>query len=353
VGEETVLPPTTADIDGYRVTIYPPHRSQLAENRDEIPLVEQARLLAPTETPTLPAIRMDGDQVLESDVIQIDFVADSFDRRIDESPDDPPIEFVFRILNGFLRRFRTVGRAFQLQSLNPQRTTWRIQYLNDDGTPLEPEEGLFRGRGTGRMSYRLVGLPLHTWQRIHELPLEYAPPPADDLLLDAFGLLPHVGAAVVLGFAALETQIESVLDQLALAHDVGSELWAWINDRNDYRKAPSTGEQFDSLLRAVTGDSLKDRPPLWEAFANLRAARNTFVHDGEAVLGGSPVSSDRALELLQRAGDVMDWVEGLVPEADRRPRDEQLTEFEITSQLSVATDDSRDPRDDEQVDNSG
>jgi hypothetical protein len=94
------------------------------------------------------------------------------------------------------------------------------------------------------------------WDRIHELPASYRSTPWDELILDALARLPHVGAAVVLGFSALEVRIEAALNDLARLYGVRPEVWEWINDRGP--KEPAIIEQFDSLLKAVTGRSLKE-----------------------------------------------------------------------------------------------
>jgi len=131
---------------------------------------------------------------------------------------------------------------------------------------------------------------------------------------------------VVLGFSALEVRIEAALNDLARLYGVRPEVWEWINDRGP--KEPAILEQFDSLLTAVTGRSLKEDNRLWDGFQNLRKARNSFVHDGIAVLGGIPVAPPRATELLQLAGEIIDWVDELLPEALRRPRHDVEMRFE-------------------------
>lgn len=99
-------------------------------------------------------------------------------------------------------------------------------------------------------------------------------------------------------------------------------MWEWINDRADstHLKAPSVSEQFDSLLKAITGRSLKDEAKLWEGFQNLRKARNSFVHGGVGVIGGKAVDRDQALTLVGVANEILDWIDGLLPVGDRRPK---------------------------------
>jgi hypothetical protein len=105
-------------------------------------------------------------------------------------------------------------------------------------------------------------------------------------------------------------------------------LWHYINNRGDYQKDPSVKEEYDVLLRALTGRSLKEEPVLWEAFCNLRGARNALVHGGTLTIGGRPITRNQAYELVGRAKEIALWVESLLPGSARRPA-------EIPCQLDV------------------
>jgi hypothetical protein len=62
---------------------------------------------------------------------------------------------------------------------------------------------------------------------------------------------------------------------------------------------------------------------LWQLFKDLDKARNTLVHSGVAVdTTGTVVSADRALELIDGAQRIVDWIEALLP-VDRRMRRHQ------------------------------
>jgi hypothetical protein len=86
----------------------------------------------------------------------------------------------------------------------------------------------------------------------------------------------------------------------------------WITKRGFFLKEPSTDEQFDVLLKIFSGKSLKDEPTLWEAFRNLKEARNNFVHKGRAEIGGKPVTSDVASRLVASTRDIIRWTEKLI-----------------------------------------
>jgi hypothetical protein len=90
---------------------------------------------------------------------------------------------------------------------------------------------------------------------------------------------------------------------------------------------------FDSLLLAVARRSLKEDNRLWEGFQNLRRTRNTFVHEGKAIIGGAPVDVVEAARLIGIAREILDWVDQLLPGAHRRPVYDNPDQFENTIRL--------------------
>jgi hypothetical protein len=72
-------------------------------------------------------------------------------------------------------------------------------------------------------------------------------------------------------------------------------------------------EQYDALLKLLTGHSLKDEPLLWEAFKNLKDARNAFVHEGIAKIGQTPVSTESANKLIASASDIIAKIREWLP----------------------------------------
>jgi hypothetical protein len=133
----------------------------------------------------------------------------------------------------------------------------------------------------------------------------------------------ELGPSLVLAATAVETRVATALDLLA-SDKVDDDLWAWINERgDDYTKIPTIAEQLDQLLKSLGGRSLKDDPRLWQAGVHLRQARNSFVHDGRAALGKKTktlVTRTKARELVAQAGEIIDFIEALLPEDSRRPR---------------------------------
>ena len=150
--------PVDLDLGAYRAKLFRPYRSELAEVTEELPLSERPGLLRRAESPTQPLIRMNEEQVVAADVIQVDFSAEDFDRRLGAS-NDPPVSLLFEVVNGFLARYRTLARGFQITALAPTNTMWRIEYLNDDGSDLEPQQGLARALVGASFTVELMGLP--------------------------------------------------------------------------------------------------------------------------------------------------------------------------------------------------
>jgi len=151
------------------------------------------------------------------------------------------------------------------------------------------------------------------WNTVATLPAEYQPPLWDKLLLDAEAALPDIGATVVLAATALETIAKAVVDYLARSNAVPPELWTWINERDHFMKEPSVEERLDSLLTILGGQSLKTQPHLWEAFKNLKKARNSCVHEGKPAIGDKLVTEEIASQLIDKAIEGVRWLERFLP----------------------------------------
>jgi hypothetical protein len=171
------------------------------------------------------------------------------------------------------------------QPLDPRRSAWRIEYLEDSGGELQPVDGLHRKRSGQGLSLRLVGLRKEVWEEAQALPADFAPPIWDTLLLDADALWPDVDASIALANAALEVFSKWLLDEVAACNSLPQGLWEWINNRDQWLQEPSVDDRFGSLLKALAGRSLKEEPKLWEAYKELRQARNSFSHRGRPTVG--------------------------------------------------------------------
>lgn len=283
--------------EGVGVRVFPPVRSD-----------------APLPGGAPDEIKIDDVPAFAADALRIDFHKESFSRDRG-GPCDPSEQLLTRAVNSFLLRLRHVTRGASVHAIDFPRVTWRLQYLNDDETEFEKDEKLVRGLGTLHVSLNWVALNRAIWNDIHDLPPDYEPPPWEALLLDAHAELPSVGPAVVLAATALEVLIARALDGLATQQGLAPDLWAWINNRGNWLREPTVEEQYDALLKHFTGFSLKADSRLWETLMNLKAARNSFVHEGLAKIGGAPVSGERVQALVASAWEIVSKVrESLPPE---------------------------------------
>lgn len=327
--------PEEVTVGGLRALIYPPHRSRLqigdVSGESQVAASDVSRRLDPADPqPHAPNAQMDNRPVIVGDVLRIDLYADQFNRTIGAA-DDPVLNLAFNLANSWLQRFRTLNRIFWAKPFEKHHVPWKLEVLHDDGAHLAKEDGKWRYRLGSVTIFKQTGLDASVWNAIGSLSSSYEPEPSDELLLDAYGLLPQIGPALVLAHTAVETRAARTLDRLALLTGLNPRLWSWMTNRGDFTKDPSTAEQLDVLTKALTGKSLKENQSLWEGFQHLRQARNRFVHEGKATIGSSriPVDSDKATQLVQAAEAIIAWLEDLLPQAERRPR------FQSSSQLTV------------------
>jgi hypothetical protein len=314
-------------IGDFKALIYPPHHSKLevgdVSGESETAPNEVPKRLDPADPqPPLPGAEIGGNPVIVGDVLRIDFVRDQFDRSVGSNDWNMLVNMGFNLANSWLRRFRTLNRIAWAKPLTAEGVPWEVAILNDDGTTVEKEEHKWRQLLGSNRTIRYTGLDSLIWSAITSLPTNYEPQPSDELLLDAYALLPQVGPAIVLAYSAIETRVAQTLDRLAILTGQNPALWSWLTDREDHTKDPSTSDQLDVLAKALTGRSLKDDQQLWEKFRNLNSARNRFVHEGKATIGrsGTVVDASKAAELVQGAELIIDWLESLLPQDERRPR---------------------------------
>jgi len=156
------------------------------------------------------------------------------------------------------------------------------------------------------------------------------------LLLESERLRPEVGPAIVLAASALETRIDRLLQQGA--EQAGGEtlaLWSWLSDRSQWWREPSFSEKLSDMLAALSGRSLRDDTTLWEAFKNIRDARNKYVHEGVARIDNDQVTTEAATNLVAKARLILDWLERELPDEAKRPSFEGTHKFEIRLPLSA------------------
>jgi hypothetical protein len=302
---------------------------------------------ADLQSPNAPSdLTLDGKPAFEANVMRIDFYKDQFTRK-SGGPMDPPQELIAKVVDWFHSRLRFVTRATHARAPSFPLNQWRLEYTNDDGSPLEKVEGLARAWGALAFQWSFIGVSKETWQHIFSLPNDFEIPVWDELRLDAQAALPAVGTSVVLGASALEVFVSVILDSLAAKNGFPPELWKWINERGEKRgnplRQPSVDEQFDALLKHFVGHSLKDEPALWEAFRNLKTARNSFVHDGVAKVGGTPVDNGQAIALLGKVNEIIEKVRTWLPDELKWHQPAVSVEFKWTQGLFGPSRDGRPP----------
>lgn len=336
------LDPEEFEQAGFRFRVYPPYQaavSVLALRDSSTPVSDIVRSLHAADPPSTDlGITINGRPTIPANAIQIDVLKDDFDRTPTASAStaqsgDPPTDLLFEVANSILYRLRSVARAPGIHPIEAEGSCWRLEYLDDTGQLLTAERGKIRARNGGGFSVSVTGLTSSIWRACVGLERNFRPNVWEILLLDAEAQLPDVVPAVVLAAAALEVLIGASLEALAPTDRLATELWAFINNRGDYRKEPSVAEQYDQLLHALSGHSLKDRPDLWEVFRNLRDARNSLMHEGTLSIGGQPVTRSQAFTLIGRAKELAEWLEILLPPQARRPPLITDSQLQITRML--------------------
>jgi hypothetical protein len=304
----------------------------LPPGRSDVPLPHDA-----------PKLKIEGHPAFMADVFVVEFRKKEFDRRVTAEV-DPSKEVIQEVLSWFFRRLRYVIGAADMELIEFPFVPWRITYSADDGSELPEEKGLTRGRGTLRFNYKHKALTPRIWNDLFGLPVEFAPPQWEALLLDAKTAMPDVGAAIVLTATSLEVFISTVLDRLAARSAISPTLWEWINDRQFHLKEPSPEEQFDVLLKELCGKTLKSIPELWKAFKSIREARNKFVHTGTPLISGKPVTRDEAAGLIGRAREIVDFVKAALPEELRWPKFEYQIPMTVSFAIQREREESETPK---------
>jgi hypothetical protein len=339
------LPPLTyhgdreiEGIDEFQVLVGPPYRSRLSESSPDEPAFD-LNLFNPVDPQPADAnVTVGGVPAVRCDAIAVRIIASHFERAQEAAYEvvQSLLAVVCDAVNDLLQRLRVLARVTHMKPLTPDGLLFRVVLLDDSGAPVEAEEGKWRQmNSSGSVQIRQTAVTPAIWQELVDLG-EYETPPWDELLLDAMDLDVELGPSLVLAATAVETRIANALDVLA-SERVDGDLWTWINDRDDdFTKTPTVSEQLDHLLKTMGGRSLKDDSRLWQAGVQLRQARNTFVHDGRAMLGRrtkTPVTQERARELVTQAGEIIDFIEALLPEDKRRPR--LQNEVEVTTTTTI------------------
>jgi hypothetical protein len=212
-----------------------------------------------------------------------------------------------------------MGRLAHIVPLRLEELVYWGAYLRDTGEQLRRREGFLRARGFSMLSLDAIPISTSLWEETGRLMSSHKPATFDALLLDATAALPAVASAVTLAYAGLETYLDVALGRLPAARQLPPGYWRWQTDR---KRSPDPTEQLDSFLFVLCGRSLKvEDPKLWDDYLDLNRARNSLVHSGTAVdRAGKEVGPVRAIALVRSAHAIIEWVEVLLPAADRIAR---------------------------------
>lgn len=357
IDAELALPPLMLSLGGERIVVHQPQRA-LLDTRDlhpaaEAPVGEAPLKLLPAPRTPIRALTVDGKPAILANLLIVDFLRDSFERRRDaplDQPSDPPFELAIAAANEVLRRIRLLARASNARMLSPHDVLWLLRYLKADETLIDDDPRLYREKWVAITDWKLTGITPRLWKAVSEVQAESVARVWEDLLLDADALFSEAGAAIILTHSALETFSKATLDRLARRSATPAQLWEFFFQR---RREPPMEVQLDVLLKAFAGHSLKERNDLWQAFRQLQEARNNFAHRGQALINGQPVTRVDLSRMLAATRDTIDWVETFLPLEWRRPVyketatfawDRATFEMEDPRMEARVTFDSRGPR---------
>lgn len=260
----------------------------------------------------LTGATIDGKPCFNADIVTIDFFKKEFQRKCKENL-DPSIEVIRFVLNDFLTRLRYVIKAPFLKPSTFPDCNWKMRYLNDDGIQLKKEDGQFTEYGLSPYQTSWMTVTPEIWDDVEAICSSDEIPGWRLLLLDAKSILPDIGPAITLAFTALEVYITKTLEAASRLDSKDSQLWKWLDSRH-YVKDTTIQERFDFGLGYFLGIDLKESSDLWNAFIDLKKARNRFTHDGVLKIGTRKLLIEDATRLVHRAEEIIEFIESKLPE---------------------------------------
>lgn len=352
------LRPVEVEFEGLKARVHPPQQgSPAAPMHPLLPqlydLAASSKRLYPGQPTVVDGATLNDTPIFPADLIVIDFIRESFDRsmelasRGDKMETDPPLPVAFGLANNLLDRLRSVSRGGIIKPIDRDSVHWRIQYLNDDGGELVQQAGHVRTRVGAKFHWSFVRISENVWKDAWKLPKDFTSHPWDRLLMDAEPLMPNSGAAMAVLNAALET-FAYWMNQILFEHStIDRTLYEWVNDRKDWMKEPSVLDRYDVLLKVFTGKTLKDEPFLWEALKKIRGVRNNFMHQGRLApkKDAAELGVHEVYGLLQKANEIVNWVEALLPPEVHRPKLNETitTEMRLSDSQSFRAEEPNQP----------
>jgi hypothetical protein len=323
--------PTTFQHRPYRVTVFSPVESvnRAALRHGGIPSAfGTARATPADEQVPDQDTTINGAPTIPGDLLPVKFARRRFDRRDYVSGagsqdagelGDPSALAILEATNRWLAAIRSIGRLPHVVPLRNEDLVFRGAYLLDTGEPVRRRQGFLRTKAGSTASLDAIAVSTSLWEETGRLMQSWEPSVSDALLLDAAEALPAVAPAITLAYAGLETYLDVALGHLPAVRRLPPGYWKWQTAR---KRSPDPEEQLDTLLQLLCGRSLKaEDAKLWNDFLDLERARNTLVHSGKAVdRAGKEVGPPMATALVRSAQAIVDWVEALLPSADRMAR---------------------------------
>jgi len=307
--------------DDYTVKVYMLERSERADSYNET-----------------DSVTIDEQEAFNADVLRIDYQKDDFERKKANSEKyelvcDPPIDFIKDTANEFLARLRYVTGGSKIKLLQFPSINWNLRYLNDDGSELPKEEGYRRGLGGRKFEFSYIAINKEVWDNVHSIDPFQPLPIWKTLLLDAESMLPEIGPAIILTFTALDVFISIILDEIVKTGKIDTPLWDWINDRGFHLKNPSVDDKFSFLSDYLIGKSIKDDSDLWSSFKDLQKARNSFAHNGVAIVNNTEVTLEKARKFIIKTNEIINFIKEDLPKEQHWPEFEHNIKVGLTHTL--------------------
>jgi len=186
-----------------------------------------------------------------------------------------------------------------------------------------------RGLGGRKFEFSFIAINKEVWDNVYSIDPFQPLPIWKTLLLDAESMLPEIGPVIILTSTALEVFISIILDEIVKTGKIDSPLWDWINDRRFHLKNPSVDDKFSFLSHYLIGKSIKDDSDLWNSFKDLQKARNSFAHNGVAIVNGTEVTLEKAHKFIIKANEIINFIK------EELPKDLQWPEFEHKIKVGI------------------
>lgn len=323
--QDALLDAFESEHKGTRLRIHAPAQSAFGirpDEKGEFNVNELIQQLQPVPKPRVyEYVRMNGSLVKHADLLEVDFLRNTFDRAAGSPQDPSPID-VQAVFQNIVARLRYTTGAPTFREFALIQTFWITRYLDDDGNELPEEQGLVRARVHAPFEFTFSGLDTHSWSAIKPLDFHFQPHPWERLYLDAHFLLPEVGPALTLALSAIETAADQMIrDRLTAKPEKAESL---IRGRR-------LGQRLDDVARQLTGKSLKEDPALWNAFNRLRLARNASSHTGLPLLDGKVIDRQAAFEIIAASEPILRWLEALMSSGLQTHRDPHMPQWQYRS----------------------